>query len=149
MEEELKKRQQDFLKNVAHRAEPDFKDEIYKDIQEHSDYLAFVSVASLHTSWLSIVQFVYSVQYFYPQSQIGIYDLGMSKNMSSKVMDCSSHTPLLYSMCNIEQQAYTSKSEIKFYKTFMSCIYTVFIFFYDYTDFMYIHLYMCACVCSA
>ena len=84
LEEKLQERRKRFLQDVAKRAE-EYDPADFKDMQELDDHLAFITAATDHTSWLALLQFVYSVQYFYPSSDIGVYDLGLSENKRQKV----------------------------------------------------------------
>lgn len=72
------------MEDVAKRAE-EYDPDDFKDMQELDDHLAFITAATDSTSWLAILQFIYSVQYFYPHSDIGVYDLGLSEDKRNKV----------------------------------------------------------------
>nr|KAG5708277.1 hypothetical protein BaRGS_021211 [Batillaria attramentaria] len=77
LEEELKKRRKKYFAEVEQRAEQ-FDPNEYRDFHEKDDHLAFVTAGSDRT-WAGVLQFVYSVQYHYPDSSIGVFDLGLSR----------------------------------------------------------------------
>ena len=95
LEEELISRRKNFLQEVEKRAE-EYDPETFKDIHEKDDHLAFVTVALDKTSYLALVEFVYSVQCFYPDSQIGIYDIGLKDEHRLKVNIESSYEMMKY-----------------------------------------------------
>ncbi|KAL8617465.1 hypothetical protein ACOMHN_018946 [Nucella lapillus] len=83
LEEELQRRRKKFQQSVAQRAE-EYNPEDHKDMHEADDHLAFVTAGSDRT-WAALQQFVYSIQYFYPDSEIGIFDLGLSDKNKQKL----------------------------------------------------------------
>ncbi|XP_076453467.1 uncharacterized protein LOC143288726 [Babylonia areolata] len=83
LEEELQRRRKKYLEQVAERAEP-YNPEDYKNVHEADDHLAFVTAGSDRT-WGGLLQFIHSIQYFYPDSDIGIFDLGLSREHLEKL----------------------------------------------------------------
>lgn len=94
LEEELKERRKKFLAEVEKRAEQ-YDPAMYQDFQEKDDHLAFVTAGS-DRSWAGVLQFVHSVQYHYPHSDIGIFDLGFSKERRLQVSQPFVAGPLKY-----------------------------------------------------
>ena len=83
LEEDLQQRRKKFLEDVASRAE-EYNPEYFKNMVEKDDHLAFVTTARDRT-FAAVLQFVYSVQYFYPGSEIGVFDLGLSGEKRKEV----------------------------------------------------------------
>ncbi|XP_025079896.1 uncharacterized protein LOC112555663 isoform X2 [Pomacea canaliculata] len=83
MEDEMKERLAKFLSEVEQRAEV-FDPSEHKNFREKDDHLAFVTAGS-DLTWGGLLQFVYSVQYHYPDSDIGVFDIGLSKEKREEI----------------------------------------------------------------
>ncbi|XP_012938971.1 uncharacterized protein LOC101848295 [Aplysia californica] len=77
LEEEMKKRRASFQKTVMSMEEKD--DGEFKDMEEADDDFAFVTAGS-HSTYPATIEFIYSVQYFFPKSRIGIFDIGLTSD---------------------------------------------------------------------
>ncbi|XP_013095240.2 uncharacterized protein LOC106078775 [Biomphalaria glabrata] len=78
LEKEMAKKRSEFFKAVRAREQP-IEEHEFKNMHESDDHFAFVTAAS-HSTYLAVLQFVYSVQYFYPESKIAIYDIGLTSD---------------------------------------------------------------------
>ncbi|XP_059174575.1 uncharacterized protein LOC131954802 [Physella acuta] len=90
LEEEMTKRRASFFKEVADREVQVTENEMLGAHESHDNF-AFVTAGS-HSTYPATIQFIYSVQYFYPESPIAIYDIGLT----------SDEKLFISSLCNTE-----------------------------------------------
>ncbi|RUS88482.1 hypothetical protein EGW08_003740 [Elysia chlorotica] len=77
LEEEMEKRRAAFFAAVEAKQQI-FNDSDYTDMHEKDDDFTFVTAGS-HSTYPAAIEFVYSIQYFYPDSNIAVYDIGFTK----------------------------------------------------------------------
>ncbi|CAL1537680.1 unnamed protein product [Lymnaea stagnalis] len=90
VEKEMVKRRSVFFQSIKEREQP-MEEHEFRDMHEADDNFAFVTAGS-HSTFPATIQFIYSIQYFYPDSSIGIYDIGLT----------SDEKTFINSLCNTE-----------------------------------------------
>lgn len=78
LEEEMKRRRALFQKAIENMEEQ-VHDGEFKDMHESDDDFAFVTAGS-HSTYPAAIEFIYSVQYFFPKSKIAIFDIGLTQD---------------------------------------------------------------------
>uniref|UniRef100_A0A0B7AWZ8 Uncharacterized protein n=1 Tax=Arion vulgaris TaxID=1028688 RepID=A0A0B7AWZ8_9EUPU len=78
LEEEMAKRRAEFFKSLNAREEQ-FEPDEFKNLIETHDDITFVTAGS-HSTYHATIKFIHSVQYFYPQHKIAIYDIGLTSD---------------------------------------------------------------------
>ncbi|CAG5118161.1 unnamed protein product [Candidula unifasciata] len=78
LEEEMIKRRAKFFAAVKAKEEQ-INEGDDMNLSEPHDDITFVTAGS-HSTFYATIQFIYSVQYFYPRSTIAIYDIGLTSD---------------------------------------------------------------------
>ncbi|BFZ00632.1 hypothetical protein BsWGS_03671 [Bradybaena similaris] len=76
VEEQMIKSRASFFKSLKEKEE-ELDEDDDKNLLEPHDDITFVTAGS-HSTFHATLQFIYSVQYFYPRSTIAIYDIGLT-----------------------------------------------------------------------